>query len=311
MQNESKIMNEISAANGASVPENEDPKGLARWITKITAWGLLPLFAVVLGVLCWVPQLDSEPESYVDASLSRALKVYGAARAVNAIVSVGQEVTVLGAPIGQILDPLNDLVERFSVLMEISIVSLVVQKLLVEITSDYFFKIAFTAGVGFFLFASVFRKLNLTNVAYRILLTLVFLRFAVVAMVMLSSYIDHIFLSSKINKDTIALMAAIPNDTPASTPAQPALEKKVCPWYNPFCNNVNPTQIVESIKEMSPSAIKAKVEQLVPSLVSLMGVFFFNTLFLPIMFIYSFKAMLGAIWGYQMPVVQRWKAMLN
>jgi len=304
-------MNEISPANGVATPENEDQKGLAQWITKITAWGLLPVLAVVLGVLCWVPLLDSEPESYVDTSLSRALKVYGAARAVNAIVSVAQEVTVLGAPIGQILDPLNDLVERFSVLMEISIVSLVVQKLLVEITSDYFFKIAFTAGVGFFLFTCVFRKLALTNVAYRILLTLVFLRFAVVAMVMLSSYIDHIFLNNQINKDTNALMAAMPNDKPASAPAQPAPEKKTCPWYNPFCNTVNPTQVIENIKEMSPSAIKAKFEQMVPSLVNLMGVFFFNTLFLPILFIYSFKTMLGAIWGYQMPVIQRWKTVIN
>lgn len=298
-------MNEISAANGVSVPEKEDPKGLAQWITKITAWGLLPVLAVVLGVLCWVPQLDSEPESYVDASLSRALKVYGAARAVNAIVSVAQEVTVFGAPIGQILDPLNDLVERFSVLMEISIVSLMVQKLLVEITSDYFFKVAFTAGVGFFLFASVFRKLKLTNVAYRTLLTLVFLRFAVVAMVMLSSYIDHIFLSNKINKDTSALMAAMPNDQIAPDQTKP------CSRWNPFCNTLDIDKIIEIIKKMNPSAIKAKVEQMIPNLVSLMGVFFFNTLFLPILFMYSFKAMLGAIWGYQVPVIERWKKVLN
>ena len=47
--------------------------------------------------------------------------------------------------IGELLDPINDVIERFSGVMTIAITSLVIQQLLLLIVSDVTFSIALTA----------------------------------------------------------------------------------------------------------------------------------------------------------------------
>jgi len=84
---------------------------------------------------------DSAGKAYVDAAFDRALVAYALARTANAIISViqGSELDVAPAGIGmtiavgEALDPLNDMIERFSWVMLLSLVSLGIQKLLLEI----------------------------------------------------------------------------------------------------------------------------------------------------------------------------------
>jgi hypothetical protein len=83
---------------------------------------------------------DASGADYVDASFKRALVAFALARTANAIISViqGSELDVAPAgvgmtiAIGEALDPLNDMVERFSWIMLLSLVSLGVQKILLE-----------------------------------------------------------------------------------------------------------------------------------------------------------------------------------
>ncbi len=84
--------------------------------------------------------LDARASSYFDGSVKKALATYAAARMLNAGISAVQGTELAVSPagvgvrfaVGEILDPVNDLVERFSWIMLLSTVSLGIQKVLME-----------------------------------------------------------------------------------------------------------------------------------------------------------------------------------
>jgi hypothetical protein len=103
----------------------------------------LPLLAllVVLIPLAWLGPLDAAATRTVDDGLKRALISFAAARGLNAAISVVQGTEVSAAPAGmgviftpgQVLDPINDLVEQFSSLMLAASVAFGTQKVLIAI----------------------------------------------------------------------------------------------------------------------------------------------------------------------------------
>lgn len=89
-----------------------------------------------------IPGLDSTADSYFKESITKAGVSYGVCRVINATVSVIQQSTVqlepagigLSLAVGQIVDPINDMVERLSTVLVMSITSLGVQELAYEIS---------------------------------------------------------------------------------------------------------------------------------------------------------------------------------
>lgn len=156
--------------------------------------------------------LDSPSNDYVDSALVRSTLAYAAARGLNGVVSVLQSTTfsisMLGGMSvtgGEILDPVNDLVEQYSTLMKFSIGSLVVQKILLEIVSHGFFKFL-TAVSGLLLIGSLLSKgaPNLLFLIRAFLFTL-FLRFILVMVVMLNGVVSYYFIQEKTDSDVAAL----------------------------------------------------------------------------------------------------------
>ncbi len=101
---------------------------------------------VVLALLLLVAlasassMLDDPATEYVDAGMKRALTTFAIARSRNAAISLAQgtEVTAgvgaeLTLSVGQVLDPVNDLVESFSDLMLMASVAFGIQKILIVI----------------------------------------------------------------------------------------------------------------------------------------------------------------------------------
>ena len=148
-----------------------------------TAAGLVLLVAT-FGVA------DEVGKVYTEDGFKRALITYGIARGLNGVISVAQGTEVAVEPVGigvtftpgEILDPLNDLVERFSWIMLASGTSLGVQRVLLDVTAWVWF----TALVGLAIVAAavvgwwpgpvppVIRR-----GIYRLALVLVILRFSV------------------------------------------------------------------------------------------------------------------------------------
>ncbi len=97
---------------------------------------------VALVAIAFLGSLDSIGKNYTESGTKRALMTFGVARGLNGVISVAQgtEIAIQPAGIGvnftpgQILDPINDLIERFSWVMLSCGVSLGIQQILLDIT---------------------------------------------------------------------------------------------------------------------------------------------------------------------------------
>jgi len=99
------------------------------------------LLAVLLSHSSWFDDLAKE---YTEQGIKRTLITYAVSRSLNGVISVAQGTEVALSPAGvgltfapgQILDPVNDLIERFSWVVMVSGSSLGIQRLFLQITSS-------------------------------------------------------------------------------------------------------------------------------------------------------------------------------
>lgn len=115
------------------------------------------LLALAMGALVlssWLAPMDAPAMQQVDAGLKRALISFATARVLNAAISVAQGTEALVQPFGfgvtlapgQVLDPVNDLVEQFSNLMLAASVVFGVQKVLIGIGAYWPISLVLTAA---------------------------------------------------------------------------------------------------------------------------------------------------------------------
>lgn len=172
---------------------------------------LATILIVALAVaLSWLRPIDDFTEEYLSDSIKTAAIIFGIARAINAAISVTQsaEVSVGVASVspGEVLDPINDLIERFSEVMTISLTSLVFQRILLEVAAHWIFNVLVTLAAFAFLIALVFQRHQiLTLKAFGILLVIrLFLSLVILA----NSAVDQVFLESQVasSKDEMELL---------------------------------------------------------------------------------------------------------
>ena len=102
----------------------------------MTVLALLAVAAALSGVV------DSASRDYGEQAFKRALLTFAVARTLNGVISVAQGTEVAIEPggvgvnftVGQVLDPINDLVERFSAVMLVATSSLGLQNVLLRIS---------------------------------------------------------------------------------------------------------------------------------------------------------------------------------
>lgn len=110
----------------------------------------LALSFFISGVLLlnWLPQLDALAQNYLTDTISSNAIVFAVVRSLNGIISVVQSaevsVGVASVDIGEIFDPVNDLIERFSGLLLVTLTALGIQQVLLLFTASLAMKIAFT-----------------------------------------------------------------------------------------------------------------------------------------------------------------------
>lgn len=150
--------------------------------------GRLLLVALVLAMVAaaWMRPLEETANAQVDAGLKRALLSFASARALNAAISLAQGTEVAIQPagvgvnfgVGQVLDPLNDLVERFADLMLTASVAFGIQKVLLEIGAHWAIS-AFLSLLATVWALSLLGRGRAPGFLSRLLLVLLLARFAV------------------------------------------------------------------------------------------------------------------------------------
>ncbi len=109
--------------------------------------GVVSVVVAALLLLAYQGAADDYGHHYTQEGLKRALVTFAIARGLNAVISVAQgtEVAIQPAGVGvnftpgQILDPLNDLIEWFSWVMLMAATSLGIQELMLTILSAKLF----------------------------------------------------------------------------------------------------------------------------------------------------------------------------
>lgn len=249
-------------------------------------WNRVAAAAVLLGVLLasWMLRLDQAALTQVDAGWKRALATFAAARALNAVISVAQGTEMalqpggLGVTLapGQVLDPINDLIEQFSTLMLFAAAAFGAQRVLVSASAWWPVSLLVSA-VALAWAWQMWRQGHAQPWLSRLLLGLVLLRFLTPAVVLGSEAAFRLFLSKEYqtaqqtlerSTDELGQLGA----APAGPAGDSTLGDKLRRWASP---GVELGQRLE--------ALKATANQAVEDVVRLIVIFLLQTLVLPLL----------------------------
>jgi hypothetical protein len=172
--------------------------GTARWKQLIGALGL-----AMLSALTWLPDFDEAADDYLSHALTDNLVIYASARTINAVISVIQSVEVsmsLGAGIalhpGEALDPLNDLIERFSGFVLYALAALGLQQVVLFASSSLLVKIFVSAAaLGLAVCVIVGQRVN--KIFKRLICLLLLVRFALLIEVGISWGLDQLYFNQQ------------------------------------------------------------------------------------------------------------------
>ncbi|MEE9493147.1 MAG: hypothetical protein V3W04_07190 [Gammaproteobacteria bacterium] len=259
---------------------------------------ILSFILVATAAVALLGPLDEMGEQYTNDSFKRALLTFGIARGLNGVISVvqGTEVAVEPAGVGviftpgQILDPVNDLIERFSWVMLVSSTSLGIQSMLLKVFSSSSLSFALAAVLLLVLLAVWWRRSQSSVVwrqwLYRIAAVLVLLRFLIPLMALTNAALYHYFLEDEYKTASAELEKTtqrIGNLNAQSK--QPEKKTALSPWFESFnkaykstTEMLNVQKRVETIKKLASTTTEHTIH--------LMVVFIVQTVLLPLLFLW-------------------------
>ena len=266
---------------------------------------LLALLALLLGT--WLAPLDKPAMQQVDAGLKRALVSFAAARALNAVISVAQGTEVSVEPLGvgvtltpgQLLDPVNDLVEQFSNLMLMASVAFGIQKILISMGAYWLISVLLSVtAIGWAVLE--FRGQRAPRWLRGLLVITLMLRFAIPVVTLGSDLLWQKFLAA----DYEASQQVISSSTGQVASLNPALpQDSVQPgWLDRMKGWVTPNGEIKARFEK----LKQAAEQAVEHIIKLIVIFLLQTLVIPLLLLWGLTALAKAALARRFGSAQRY-----
>lgn len=260
---------------------------------------LLSVATIVLG--SWLAPLDAPATERIDAGLKRALVSFASARALNAVISVVQGTEVTAQPMGigvvltpgQVLDPVNDLVEKFSDAMLAASVSFGVEKALVVLGGYWLVSALLT------LVALVWTGVRLHSARQpptwlsRLFLILLMLRYAVPAVTLGSDLLFEKFLAADYaaSQQTVELAAGRieKTDPPvAANAGEASVLDRMKGWLAE--KNLDANARLEALKQAA--------ERITEQIINLIVIFLLQTLVIPLLLLWALYGGLKAAFDW-------------
>lgn len=264
-----------------------------------TVLAIVPVIVALTGVL------DAPSQRSAEAALARSLVTFAIARTLDAAISVAQGTEVAVEPggvgvnfaPGQALDPINDLVERFSAAMLVATSSLALQGVLLEMARWWAANLALVIAAALALIA-IWRPTWLgqfgTRAAIRVLSIVVFVRFAVPVFVLGSSLVFQTFLAADQRAANDALTAtgteieALARESTAAAPTPaPSLTERLA---NLLDDSLQVLDVRERMRRVADSVSGA-----VENMVHLIVIFALESIILPLVFVWLFAEALKKV----------------
>lgn len=267
---------------------------------------------VLTALAAWYQPLQDVANNQIDAGLKRALISFASARTLNAAISVIQGTEFSVEPMGvgmtftpgQILDPINDLVEQFSTMMLVASVAFGVQKVMLAIGAHVAISIALTFIA--MLWVALFYLQSAPAWLSRLLVVLFMIRFAVPLVTVGSDWIFQRFLAEDYDKQLVALDATsgelrklTPQDPPQATAASQAPTEE----RGLFDRLKDRAAAITTSPSIDLQAIKKSLESIPERVLKLIVVFLMQTIIIPIILLWAlYKVVAEAVQPSQFSV---------
>ena len=271
--------------------------------------------------------VDEKCMEYLDQTLLRVTIAYGLCRATNAAVSFLQEIDVGFEAIGTItlnpfefLDPLNDLVERFSWILLAAMASIGIQEFLIRFIPDLIINFVLLPGLVMWLtglWTNKYLKMNLVSIGRQFVLLVVILRFIIPTEVAINNWIYEYHLKNKYDQSINHIQIKV-EEIKEKSPVEELLiadseeeqnQQKNGTWSK-IKNSLAQTQnafivlgdMGSELKKFR-DWLKTKIPDLFDNFISLIIVFIINTIFLPIftlwLIIYLLRIITNSQFGHE------------
>lgn len=252
---------------------------------------------IALLALAYEGTVDNYGHQYTQQALKRALVTFAIARGLNAVISVAQgtEVSIEPAGVGvnfapgQILDPINDLIEWFSWVMLMAATSLGLQELLLTILAAKVFAWALivVAGVtGILVWRRHSQNHALQTWMSRLLVLMLVVRFSVPLMAMASEGLYSAFMTERYDASKQSIQSVTEKigevNRSAESAAKAPEEESLLGTAKRLYQSTIDTLDVRSYVERYQAAAADVSEQVV----NLMVVFVMQTVLLPLVFLW-------------------------
>lgn len=255
---------------------------------------LITVACLLAAVAALTGQLDEIGAEAAEKAFRRALVTFAVARTLNGVISVAQGTEVAVEPagvgmnftVGQVLDPINDLVERFSSVMLVATSALGLQNILLEVSEWW--------GVNLFLVLSLAALITALwlrggerwqRLGLRVALVAVALRFAVPVIIIGTSIVFDTFLAAQHQAATQALEATsdeISEMSRETAPPVPAPDQSVLDRLGAFLDDslqrMNVAERLEHFRERASNASE--------HIINLIVIFVLQTIIIPILFLW-------------------------
>lgn len=265
----------------------------------ITIFALLTVIAAVTGVI------DSTGERYADAAFKRALVTFAIARTLNGAISVAQGTELALEPagvgviltVGQVLDPVNDLIERFSAIMLVAASSLGLQNVMLDILSWWGVSAALLLSASFVLvcvWLPRLRNSRTEKLGIRVLLLVVFLRFAMPLLIIGTNLVFDTFLEAEQAAAVEALevtQSEIEQLNEETSPPPPVEEQSLIDQLGSMLDeslqSINVGDRLDNLRQRASEAIE--------HIINLIVIFMLQTVILPVVFLWLLAQLASAV----------------
>lgn len=288
----------------SEVTSEEGKKGPAQW--------LLIVMLVSAVLLSSFSTVDRYAEQEYENLFQRALITFALARALNGVISAvqGTELALQPAGVGvtltpgEVLDPVNDLVERFSWIMLGATLSLGVQQVLLDIGQWWGLKTLLALlCLGWLWFrwrqerSGKREDGQLGRYLLKALVVVLFLRFAVPLAMIANEAIYRVFLESRFQESTQVIESAGAQITQVNEAADavPDLEEGILDSIGRTFNSTR--QALDFQQRLS--YISERASDVIEHLLQLGVVFIFQTGILPIAFLWIFLRLFRQLFRFR------------
>ena len=278
----------------------------------VTIKSILTALSIVIALTAYLGWLDDIGERYTQQGLKRALITYGVARGLNGVISVAQGTEVAFEPVGvgltftpgQILDPVNDLIERFSWVVLASGASLGVQNVLIQITGWLWF----TSIIMVFLCLSVFLlwrhasfSKTVKNTVFKMTLVLIIVRFSIPVIAVINEALYLTFLQPQYIEATNNLQQTADDIEKLSDERRPVISDDAS-IIDKFESIYNSASNALDIKGQLDT-LKSTVSKVSESAINMIVVFVIQTLIFPLLFMWLTLQLLKFVIRIKLPVI--------